>query len=50
VRRVQVAHRRYARRQVIWLRREAGVEWLRPPVDEAALAVALEDLRPGPEG
>jgi tRNA dimethylallyltransferase len=53
VRRVQVAHRRYARRQVIWLRREAGVEWLRPPVDEGALAAALGALRqagtrPGP--
>ncbi len=33
VRRVQVAHRRYARRQVIWLRREPGVQWIRPPGD-----------------
>jgi tRNA dimethylallyltransferase len=40
VRRVQVAHRRYARRQVIWLRRERGVEWLAPPVDAAALAAS----------
>lgn len=41
LRRVVVAHRRYARRQVIWLRREPGVEWLRPPVDVDGLA---EDL------
>jgi len=40
VRRVQVSHRRYARRQVIWLRREKGVEWLAPPVDAAALAAS----------
>jgi tRNA dimethylallyltransferase len=38
VRRVQVAHRRYARRQVIWLRRERGVEWIAPPYDLDALA------------
>lgn len=38
VRRVRVAHRRYARRQVIWLRREPGVEWLQPPIDVADLA------------
>lgn len=38
VRRVQVAHRRYARRQVIWLRRERGVAWLALPVDVEALA------------
>jgi tRNA dimethylallyltransferase len=42
IRRVQVAHRRYARRQVIWLRRERGVEWLRPPVDVEALARRVE--------
>jgi tRNA dimethylallyltransferase len=41
VRRIQVAHRRYARRQVIWLRREPGAEWLRPPVDVGALAADL---------
>jgi len=41
VRRLQVAHRRYARRQVIWLRREPGVEWLRPPFDPEALAAAI---------
>jgi tRNA dimethylallyltransferase len=41
VRRVQVAHRRYARRQVIWLRRERGVEWLSPPVDADALVADL---------
>jgi len=38
VRRVQVAHRRYARRQVIWLRRERGAEWVRPPYDAESLA------------
>jgi tRNA dimethylallyltransferase len=38
VRRVQVAHRRYARRQVVWLRRERGVTWLAPPHDLDALA------------
>ncbi len=40
VRRVQVAHRRYARRQLVWLRKERGVEWLHPPYDVAALAAA----------
>jgi tRNA dimethylallyltransferase len=38
IRRVQVAHRRYARRQVVWFRAERGVEWLAPPVDVDALA------------
>jgi tRNA dimethylallyltransferase len=38
VRRVQVATRRYARRQVIWLRREHGVEWKKPPFDAEQLA------------
>jgi tRNA dimethylallyltransferase len=42
IRRVQVAHRRYARRQVIWLRKERGVEWLRPPYDVDALARRVE--------
>jgi tRNA dimethylallyltransferase len=42
IRRVQVAHRRYARRQVIWLRRERGVTWLRPPYDVEALARRVE--------
>jgi tRNA dimethylallyltransferase len=42
IRRVQVAHRRYARRQVMWLRRERGVEWLRPPYDVEALARRVE--------
>jgi tRNA dimethylallyltransferase len=41
-----VAHRRYARRQVIWLRREPGVEWIRPPFDAGAMALRLADLRP----
>jgi tRNA dimethylallyltransferase len=39
--RVAVAHRRYARRQVIWLRREPGVEWVPRPVDVEALATDL---------
>lgn len=43
IRRVQVAHRRYARRQVIWLRRERGVEWIAPPFDEDALARRVEN-------
>jgi tRNA dimethylallyltransferase len=38
IRRVQVAHRRYARRQIVWLRKERGVEWIRPPYDLEALA------------
>ncbi|HET7826837.1 MAG TPA: tRNA (adenosine(37)-N6)-dimethylallyltransferase MiaA [Anaeromyxobacter sp.] len=38
IRRVQVAHRRYARRQIVWLRKERGVEWVAPPYDAAALA------------
>ncbi len=42
IRRVQVAHRRYARRQVIWLRRERGVAWLRPPYDLDDLARRVE--------
>lgn len=42
IRRVQVAHRRYARRQVIWLRKERGVEWVRPPYDVDALARRVE--------
>lgn len=42
VRRVQVAHRRYARRQVIWLRRERGVSWIAPPFDVDALARRVE--------
>jgi len=47
IRRVQVAHRRYARRQVIWLRREPGVEWLSPPVDVDALARRVTSWRAG---
>jgi tRNA dimethylallyltransferase len=38
IRRVQASHRQYARRQVIWLRREQDVEWVKPPVDIEALA------------
>jgi tRNA dimethylallyltransferase len=43
IRRVQVAHRRYARRQVIWLRRERGVSWVVPPYDVEALARRVEE-------
>lgn len=39
--RIALHHRRYARRQVIWLRREQDVEWLRPPFDAEVLARAL---------
>ncbi len=42
IRRVVVAHRRYARRQLVWLRRERGVEWVRPPYDVEALARRVE--------
>jgi tRNA dimethylallyltransferase len=47
VRRVQAAHRQYARRQVVWLRREPGVVWLEPPYDPEALARRVMDWRPG---
>lgn len=39
--RIAQLHRRYARRQLVWLRGEQDVEWLAPPVDVAALAAAL---------
>jgi tRNA dimethylallyltransferase len=42
IRRVRVDHRRYARRQIIWLRREPGLEWLAAPVDPGALAAEIE--------
>lgn len=42
VRRVQVSHRQYARRQVIWLRKEPGVRWVRPPYDADAIARCVE--------
>jgi tRNA dimethylallyltransferase len=42
IRRVQVAHRQYARRQIVWLRAERGVEWVAPPVDVEALARRVE--------
>jgi tRNA dimethylallyltransferase len=38
IREVQAATRQYARRQVIWLRREPGVQWVVPPWDPEALA------------
>ena len=37
-RRIAADHRRYARRQLIWLRRERDLEWLSPPVDPGAVA------------
>jgi tRNA dimethylallyltransferase len=37
VARVALAHRRYAKRQETWLRREPGVEWIAPPIDLGAL-------------
>jgi tRNA dimethylallyltransferase len=39
--RIALLHRRYARRQLVWLRGEQDVEWLTPPWDVAALAAAL---------
>jgi tRNA dimethylallyltransferase len=45
IRAVQAAHRQYARRQVIWLRREPGVEWLATPVDVEALARRVRESR-----
>ena len=39
--RIALLHRRYARRQLIWLRREQDVEWLAPPFDPAAVVRAL---------
>ena len=44
IRRIQVDTRRYARRQVIWLRRERGVEWIAPPWDVEVLAQRVMDL------
>ncbi|MFO0580916.1 MAG: tRNA (adenosine(37)-N6)-dimethylallyltransferase MiaA [Anaeromyxobacter sp.] len=38
IRRVQAAHRRYAKRQLTWLRGERGVTWIAPPYDADALA------------
>ncbi len=46
VRRIQVAHRQYARRQVIWLRKEPGVRWIRPPWDLESLARCVEGAAP----
>jgi tRNA dimethylallyltransferase len=48
IRRVQAAHRQYARRQVIWLRREPEVEWLVPPVDPDLLARRVSEWRGSP--
>src|SRR5512137_874586 len=38
--RISRLHRRYARRQVVWLRREQDVEWLGPRVDAGEVARA----------
>jgi tRNA dimethylallyltransferase len=48
VRRVQAAHRQYARRQVIWLRREPGAEWIAPPIDLEGLARRVNAWRGSP--
>jgi len=48
VRLVQAAHRQYARRQVAWLRKEPGVEWLATPVDVEALARRVTRWRAAP--
>ncbi len=50
VRRVEVAHRRYARRQVIWLRKEPGVQWVAPPYDAEALMRCVVDASAGAGG
>jgi len=36
--RIATLHRRYARRQLVWLRREQDVEWLSAPFDAGAIA------------
>lgn len=38
VRRVQAAHRAYARRQLVWLRKDRSVTWCSPPWDLVELA------------
>ena len=48
VRRVQAAHRQYARRQVVWLRREPGVAWVAPPFEPEALARRVMAWRRAP--
>ncbi len=48
IRRVQAAHRQYARRQVVWLKREPGVEWLATPVDAESLARRVTAWRAAP--
>jgi tRNA dimethylallyltransferase len=48
IQQVQAAHRQYARRQVIWLRREPDLQWLTPPVDAAELARRVNGWRAGP--
>lgn len=44
IRRVQAETRQYARRQVMWLRRERGVEWLPPPWDVERLTQRVSHL------
>jgi tRNA dimethylallyltransferase len=48
IRRVQAAHRQYARRQVTWLRREPEAEWLPVPVDVEGLARRVNAWRGSP--
>jgi tRNA dimethylallyltransferase len=45
LRRLVVAHRRYARRQIVWLRAQPGVEWLAPAVAPDTLAGDLAAWR-----
>ncbi|HTT71427.1 MAG TPA: tRNA (adenosine(37)-N6)-dimethylallyltransferase MiaA [Anaeromyxobacteraceae bacterium] len=47
LRQIEVAHRRYARRQLVWLRRERGATFLRTPVDAGALAAEVAAFRRG---
>lgn len=47
-RRVQAAHRQYAKRQRTWLRGEPSVEWLATPADAAAVARRVNAWRRSP--
>jgi tRNA dimethylallyltransferase len=44
IRRTRVATRRYARRQITWLRGEPGVEWLPAPIAPEALAARFASV------
>jgi tRNA dimethylallyltransferase len=39
---VQAAHRQYAKRQIIWLRKERGAQWIAPPDASALETLAAE--------